>query len=367
MKAMWRWAAIRQTDPVAETGRPLGFLVPGDITQPTGGYAYARALLRHLPAQGWAPRLISLPEGYPWPDVAALAQTEALLAQVPRHMPLLVDGLCFAAVPPAALAGRAVAALIHHPLAQETGLSAAQADHLKRAEAAALARAGQVAVASPWTGRTLCQDYGVPADRITVALPGTPRKPQVCPRATQPVQLLSVATITRRKGHDILLKALAALDDLPWHLSLVGSLDRDPDWAAQIARQAAAFDGRVSLTGSLSEAAVDQAYARADLVVMASRHEGYGMAHAEALVRGLPIVTTAAGAAQEVVPPAAGAVVPVDDPAALAAALRPLLSSAACRAQAARAAWSAGHTLPDWPDTAAAVATALTRLPVPDP
>ncbi|KMO43061.1 glycosyl transferase family 1 [Methylobacterium tarhaniae] len=345
----------------------LVLAVPGDLAAPTGGYAYARQLLHHLPARGVAATHLALPGGFPDPEPDDLARTQAALAGVPTDAGLLVDGLAYGALPPALIraAGRPMAVLVHHPLGYETGLAPERAAALVAGERAALALAHRVVATSRYTARMLAAEFGVPPERITVAEPGTPPAGRVSPRPGPQARLLAVGAVTPRKGYDVLVRALATLADLDWSLTIAGSLDRAPDCAAALRAAIAAADlqDRVALAGAVTAEALDRLHAGADLAVSASLFEGYGMALAEALARGLPLVATLGGAAAETVPAGAGLAVPPGDAPALAAALRDLIADPARRAAAAAASWAAGQRLPDWPDTAAAVAAALT-IPV---
>ena len=340
------------------------FAIPGDLASPTGGYGYDRAVMAQLPGQGWHVVHVPLPAGYPFPDAAARATTSAALAALPDGALVMVDGLAFGAMAAEAAAQAArlrLVALVHHPLADETGTSAADAAALTRSETAALGHAHAVICTSQTTADRLVTGFGVPPDRITVAVPGTARVARVVPRADGPVRLLSVGSISVRKGHDVLIAALAALADLDWRLRIVGYLANAAlgrALAAQIA--AAGLTGRITLAGPVADVGAE--YRSADLFVLATRHEGYGMAFAEALAHGLPVVATAAGPVAVLVPAQAGALVPVDDVPALRAALHDLITRPEARAHASDAAWQAGQALPDWPDTTARIAQVLTRI-----
>ncbi|GJD60446.1 glycosyltransferase family 4 protein [Methylobacterium frigidaeris] len=341
----------------------LVLAVPGDLSAPTGGYAYARQLLAHLPAQGVAVTHLPLPGGFPDPAPDDLARTAGLLAAVPAEAALLIDGLAYGALPPAVIgaAGCPVAALVHHPLGYETGLSPERTAVLVAGERAALALASRVVATSRYTARLLAAEFGVAPARIAIAEPGTPPAARVTPRPGPHARLLAVGTVTPRKGYAILVRALAMLADLDWSLTVAGSLDRAPDCAASLRDliAASALESRITLAGPVTPDALDRLYAGADVAVSASLFEGYGMALTEALARGLPLVATLGGAAAETVPPGTGIAVPPGNAPALAAGLRALIADPARRAEAAAASWAAGQRLPDWPDTAAAVAAAL--------
>jgi glycosyltransferase involved in cell wall biosynthesis len=251
-------------------------------------------------------------------------------------------------------------ALVHHPLALEAGLEAADAARLADVERRMLAAAARVIVTSPQTRRDLAA-YDVVDARVGDVLPGT--EPAALARGSggPDVALLCVASLTPRKGHLVLLEALAGLRDLPWRLTCVGSPERDPAMARAIgaAIERHGLSARVRLIGEQSEAGLRPFYDTADLFVLASHHEGYGMVLAEALARGLPIVATSAGAISDTVPAAAGILVPPGDPAALAAALRRMLTEPGLRRDLAAGARAARERLPSWADAAQAFAAEL--------
>jgi glycosyltransferase involved in cell wall biosynthesis len=338
------------------------FALPGDLTSPTGGYAYARHLLDLLPRERLRVRHLALPGAYPEPTAEDLAQTARLVAGTPSDAVLLIDGLAFGAMPPALVEGfgRPVVALVHHPLGLEHGLAPERREALLASETAALARARRVVVTSEQTRRWLLSDFGVPAGRVTVAEPGTAPAPRAVGTGS-PVALLAVGAVSPRKGFDILVAALSSLRDLEWRLTVAGALDRVPACASALRRaiEEADLGGRIDLAGAVDASRLEALYARADIFVSASLLEGYGMVLSEALARGLPLVASTGGAAVDTVPDGAGIKVPPGDCAALAAALRTMIAEPGRRAACAAAAWQAGRALPRWSDTAARVARVL--------
>jgi glycosyltransferase involved in cell wall biosynthesis len=310
-------------------------------------------------------RYLALPETYPHPSEADLAHTARLFSDTAPDAVVLIDGLALGAMPPSLVAAvdRRIVALVHHPLGLEPGLTPERQAELIANEAQALAYAARVIVTSPLTGRLLAADYNVSADRIVVAEPGT--DPAGRARGTgSPVELLAVGAVSPRKGFPVLVTALKGLADLDWHLTIAGSLDRDPA-AAQVLRQAiveAGLGARVTLGGALGGDALEDLYARADLFVSPSLYEGYGMALAEALAHGLPLIASTGGAAVETVPDAAALKVPPGNAPALAGALRRAITDPDLRARLAEAAWAAGQELPRWPETASRIAGVLREV-----
>lgn len=339
----------------------LWFAVPGDPETRTGGYIYAKRLAQALRGQGWTVHPVRLPGGFPRPSANDLAETRRSLTALPKRATALIDGLAFGALPAELLTGLDldIVALVHHPLALETGLAPAEAADAAQTERAALRFARAAIVTSPHTADVLVADYDVAPGRITIAIPGTDPRPRA--QGAHPPSLLAVATVTPRKGHDVLVAALARIGELPWTSTIAGSLTRAPDCVANLRKQIAesGVAGRITLTDEVPEQALGALYHGADLFVLPSRYEGYGMVFADALACGLPIIACAAGAVTGTVPVAASKLVPIDDAAALAAALRGVLSDPDQRRAMADAAWAAGQRLPTWEQCAATAAKAL--------
>jgi len=346
--------------------RRAAFLLPGPPDSLSGGYAYDRRIVAGLRAAGWGVNLQVLPAGFPRPDAADLAQAEAQVAALPDGTQAIADGLAFGAMPD--IAQRHAArlrwvALVHHPLALETGLDDAQRDRLFHSERQALAAARMVIVTSAATARALAA-YDVPAGRIHVVEPGTDAAAlRARPRGPE-LTLLCVATLTPRKGHAVLVEALAGLQDRPWTLHCVGSASRDPATAQALHTLLAArgLQARVQLHGEVDAATLEGLYAQADAFVLPSFHEGYGMALAEALAHGLPVLSTTAGAIPDTVPAEAGVLLPPGDAAALRQALARLMDDAPWRAALAAGARAARLRLPTWAQAVARFATALVTV-----
>ncbi|MBI3491472.1 MAG: glycosyltransferase family 4 protein [Acidobacteria bacterium] len=355
----------------------LVLVLPGDLDTLTGGYAYDRRVVSGLRERGWTVDVRELDGSFPRPTVAALEQAAQVFARIPDGATVLVDGLAFGAMP--ALAEREgerlrLIALVHHPLAAETGVDAASAAALEADERRALACARQVIVTSHATAAMLAT-YNVPHDRIVVVEPGTDRQvgrvlsdparaarsvgrllsdppafrsvgrvlsdpaAQAGPEDPPYIRLLCVASLIPRKGHEILFRALALLKDRQWRLTCVGSFDRDPATVARLRAQLRddGLEAFVTLAGELSGAALHAEYDRADLFVLPTFHEGYGMAVAEALAHGVPVISTPTGGIETLIgaDPCAGLLVPPGDANALASALTGL--SGGCSSIATRA------------------------------
>jgi len=345
----------------------LAFAVPGDLSTPTGGYAYDRRMIAELETLGWTVDLINLGRNFPWPAKDDRAAAEALLLMASEGCPIVVDGLALGALPEAARRLRAnhlLIALVHHPLALETGLTPAQSDILRASEKAALAASRHVVVTSQAIATQLIADYAVPEDKITVVRPGNDVVAFASGSRDGSVRILSVGAVVRRKGFDVLVAALATLADLPWLLTIAGDRNRDAKVAAQLDADIARLKlgGRVTMPGAVSSQRLAELYAEADIFALASRFEGYGMAYSEAIAYGLPVIGTRAGAIPDTVPSDAGILVAPDDVPALARALRRVIGSAEERSRLASAARAAAGKLPSWQDSARILSDALERL-----
>lgn len=343
---------------------PVYFAVPGDINNLTGGYGYDRELIKGLSQLGMMVELFPLSAEFPTPSAETLHQTAELFATLPAGAIVIVDGLALGVMDTIARQEAArlkIIALCHHPLALETGITAAQAEHLRNTESAALVAAHAVIVTSAATAQLLINDFSIPAKKISLARPGTYRQ-QFAAGNNQPAQLLTVATLTKRKGHDLLIKALAQITHLEWRARWIGSAKFDPDWANYLAQLIAesGLENRIELLGNRDD--LTSEYAHADAFILPSHFEGYGMAFAEALAFGLPVIAARAGAVPDLVPASAGILVPPADENALAIAITELLTNQHHRQQLQAGARKAALTLPTWEDCAIVVADVINRL-----
>jgi len=327
--------------------------VPGDLSTPTGGYAYDRRMIAELEKSGWTVDVVALGDGYPRPSSESRATSLQRLMTVPEGQTIVVDGLAFGVLPDVATQLRRrnpLIALVHHPLALETGLDAEEAAALHSSEKAALAAAAHVVTTSAATARTVVASFAVAADRITVVPPGTDHVAPAGSSNDGVVRLLAVGSLVPRKGYDVLIAALATLADLRWHLTIAGDRGRDPATARRIDDDIRRWDlaDRVAVVGAVPPERITALYGAADLFVLASRFEGYGMVYAEAIAHGLPVIGTTAGAIPETVPQGAGVLVPPDNAPALASALRGLIENPDERSRLAAAARAAAKKLPTW-------------------
>jgi glycosyltransferase involved in cell wall biosynthesis len=343
----------------------IHLLVPGPFDAISGGYIYDRRLVEGLRALGEDVQVVELPGRHPAPDEEAEAGARAALAALPADARIVIDGLGLPAFLPLAqeLSARRAVALIHHPTALEHGAPEATRTVLRSKERALFAACARLVCTSPLTARRVAEDFAVDALRIGVVEPGTDEAPRAAGSGGPGCAILSVGTLVPRKGHDVLLRALALLTDLEWSLTIAGDDRRDPTHAHGLRALAEELGiaARIAFAGEVEGAALDALYHRADLFALATRWEGYGMAAAEAMARGLPLAITAGGAIAEVVAPGSAIISPVDDVASLSKGMRRPIFDAELRAEMAQAAWQGGQALPRWADRAAAFRAELDK------
>jgi glycosyltransferase involved in cell wall biosynthesis len=344
----------------------LAFAVPGPIDGATGGYVYDRHIVDGLRARGWTVDLHVLPSTFPSPSAADLAATAQTLGAIPEGTAVIIDGLAFGAmaveVERHARRLRLIA-LVHLPLAQAVGLEEQTVRMFERTERRALAAASLVLVTGSSTVAAMAR-YGIPLERVELVEPGVDRAPIAHGSADGPPHLLCVATVNRGKGHEILIDALAGLRDRPWRLTCVGSLTRDAVAATRARNRVsrARLEGRVCFTGELCGSDLEACYEAADLFVLPTLFETYGIAVAEALAHGLAVISTDTGAIAKLVGKEAGLIVSPGDVAALRGAVGLALSDDALRRRLRAGAARARLRLSDWSGPIDRVASLVERI-----
>jgi glycosyltransferase involved in cell wall biosynthesis len=339
-----------------------------DPGRPSGGNTYDRRLCSGLSSLGWSVQEHAIPGCWPRAEAAAFASLSAVVERIPDDTLLLLDGLVASTASevlvPQAMRLRMVV-LVHMPLGHDPPADAAE--EVRMRERAVLASAAAVVTTSAWTRQRLLELYELPPQRMHVAQPAVDAAELSIGTAAGGA-LLCVAAVTFAKGHDVLVEALARARDLPWHCVCVGSLERDPAFVQAVGASSldSGLAGRVEFVGARTGADLDRSYADADLVVLASRAETYGMVVIEGLARGLPVIATEVGGVSEAVGHSAdgsrpGLLVSPGDPAALAGALRDWLGDAGLRGRLRRAATERRESLPGWSTTASVVAGVLAR------
>jgi glycosyltransferase involved in cell wall biosynthesis len=345
----------------------LHVVLPNDIddpARPSGGNVYDRRLIDGLAARGWVVREHAVVGDWPHPEPPARADLAITLAAIPDGALVVLDGLVASTAPEVLVPHMrrlALLVLVHMPLGDTCPDARDQ-------EREALRAAVAVVTMSRWSRDRLVELYDLPPDRIHLAAAGVDAAP-VAPGTPAGTDLLCVAAVTRHKGHDVLLRALALVPELPWRCVFVGALDREPAFVAGLRHWAAehGLARRIRFVGARSHADVRARYARADLLVLASRGETYPLSVMEALAGGLPVLATAVGGLPEAMGHAPdgsrpGLLVPVGDALALAGALRRWLSDPELRERLRASARGRRTTLRRWSSTVDAVVAALSAV-----
>src|SRR5690348_6560614 len=330
----------------------VSLIVPAPFAAVTGGYGYDRRIVAGLREAGYSVAVLELRGSHPLADEAARDAACAAWDSVSAGSRPIIDGLALPAFAGLgdALAARNTVGLIHHPTSLESGISESERATLLVLEQRLLPRLTRIVVTSEPTADCLAADYRVERDRIRVIVPGTDDAPRSTGSPGPTCHILSIGTLIPRKGHDLLLRAVARLFDLDWHLTMVGSPERDPVQPHALVALAdeLRIARRVRFAGEVTGDALEALWCEADLFALATHWEGYGMAIAEALKRGVPVAVSDGGAAGHLVTPEAGVVCPVGDQVNLSKALRRMIFGNELRRGMAEVAWRVGQTLPNW-------------------
>jgi glycosyltransferase involved in cell wall biosynthesis len=330
----------------------ISLFVPAPFDQVAGGYGYDRRMVAELRAGDTTVDVVELRGNFPLADDTARDAACAAWDRLAETTRPLIDGLALPAFAGMedALAARGAISLIHHPTALETGFAEAEREALRRMERRLYGRLHRLIVTSELTAERLVSDFGVNRARVAVVVPGTDDAPRCTGSGGPGCEILSIGTLVPRKGHDVLLRALARLFDLDWHLTIAGSPRRHPAHAKALVAltEELGIAQRVRFAGEVTGEALEALWRGADLFALATWFEGYGMAVAEALKRGLPVAVCAGGAAAALVEPEAGVVCEPGDQVQLSKALRRVIFSPSLRADMNEVAWHIGQKLPHW-------------------
>lgn len=306
-------------------GLELDFILPGDPQTKTGGYIYDHRIIEGLTKLGWKVKVHSFDPSFPFPTKEALTSARATLNKIDSGNLVIIDGLALGGIPNLLEEQKErlrIMALVHHPLALETGLSTQERKIMHQSEKRCLSLVKHTFVTSQWTKKQIIK-LGNQNKKIHVVVPGTDRAALAHGSNGALIKILCVATLTPRKGHSILFDALEKLPKKSWHLYCIGSLERDLKTVKELRNQLERLKltKHVTLVGEVHFKALSAYYDDADLFVLASHLEGYGMVISEAIARGLPVICTSAGAVSETIVADAALLVPEGDSLKLSNAL----------------------------------------------
>ena len=343
------------------------FIIPGDINLPTGGYRYDREIISAWQLSGINVELISIQGDYPFPNPEELKLALETVRKLPHANVAVVDGLLGGSAPEfiQKLSEKMpVAALIHHPLCLENGLNEKTANSLEDSEKQGLKFTSRIITTSPTTRKTVAELFKLHENQIHTVLPGVERGTQSTGSQSACLNLLCVGSVIERKGHKHLLLALEMIKHLDWQLDCIGSTAFDETLFSELQAlcKQNELDAKVRFHGDVSEDVLNSFYKRADLFVLPSLFEGYGMAYAEAIVRGIPVIGTTAGAIPETVPSTCGVLVEPSNVNALAKALESLICDDVLRTQYRNGTLAAEPDFPTWQSSAKQFAEILKEI-----
>ncbi|MGI9350416.1 MAG: glycosyltransferase family 4 protein [Rhizobiaceae bacterium] len=340
------------------------FVIPGDINLPTGGYRYDRAMIEEWRKAGHVVDLLSLPGNYPFPTISDKQSALDILKTEQSASIAVVDGLAGGAHPEFLkhLATKMpVVALIHHPLCLESGLDTQAAKTLESLEAQGLQQVSGIVTTSPETSRSVQKLFAPGSDKIACVIPGVARGVIAEPAKNGLIRLLCVGSVIERKGHRNLLLALCNLQHLNWHLDCVGKTDFQPELYSELLEilNARGLGNRIKFHGAVNVNDLEEKYQQAHVFVLPSLFEGYGMVYAEAIVRGLPVIGTTAGAIQDTVPSECGILVSPNNIEELSKALETMISNHEIRENYRKSSLSSASNFPTWQESSNQFLTVL--------
>jgi glycosyltransferase involved in cell wall biosynthesis len=286
------------------------FLIPGEFSKLTGGYVYDRYITAGLIKKGHNVTIHQLEEDFPFPGEKSIDQCAEIFRQIPAGEPVIIDSLAFGPMYPV-LSGdhgkHPIVALMHLPLTLNPGYSSHQKNQLKQMEKSAFPLANKIVVTSEYTARMVSQ-LGVSFSDIEVIIPGVEAIGPKPSYPSNPRRLLCVASYLPSKGQDILIKALSPLISKDWILDCYGQQDLDRDYVTSLFSLVRDnnLNDRVFIHGPASGEELSAAYLDAELFILPSVFETYGMVLTEALAHGVPVITTTGGGIPETVPPSMG-------------------------------------------------------------
>jgi glycosyltransferase involved in cell wall biosynthesis len=369
-------------------------VLPNDIddpARPSGGNVYDRRICQGLVAAGWPVHEHPIAGAWPSPGAAARLRLHAALAGIETGAVVLLDGLVASPAPEILTEHAArlrLVVLVHLPLGYGAlgapgtpatvdgaagvggvpgaGAPGAMDPTAPAAERDALHAAAAVIATSEWTRLWLLDRYGLDPRRLHVVAPGVDPAPATMPRPDG-TRLLCVAAVAPHKGQDLLVEALSRVAGQPWDCVCLGP--GEPAYIDELRCRAAevGLATRITFTGAQPREAVARAYDSADLLVLASYGETYGMVVTEALARAVPVLVTRTGGVGEALGRTRdsglpGLMVPVGDADALGAAVHRWLTCPDLRDRLRRRARERRETLAGWSVAATRLAKILSGV-----
>jgi glycosyltransferase involved in cell wall biosynthesis len=272
------------------------FLITGDIQSLTGGYLYNMHMINGLRGKGHLVNVFGT--DWQWKDSDSLEYIcRHHLKKLPHGSCVIVDSLILASLHHIVqeFGDRLkFLGLIHLPASYNvlSGVHGKLADE----ELTAINDMRQVIVTGQFTFDLLC-NVGLNPARICLVEPGTDHFPRKKRYKPVPSELLCIANYSALKAQDVLIRALCRLTAWNWSLHLYGDTNRDKKYTEalrSLIRQLK-MEHRIIVHGIVERHEISTVFLNADLFLMPSLFESYGMAITESLAHGIPVVTTSAG------------------------------------------------------------------------
>ena len=343
----------------------VAFVTVGDTSRLTGGYLYHARVFPKLQKEGIEVEEI-VASGASSTEQEAAASRFGSRFDPRRYDVIVVDALARVVCAPWLDGWREsnpVVAMIHELPSVVAGCDAVLEWEFEEP----LLRADRLIAVSNH-GKSVLERRGVQSERISVVSPGfdhlSPPDASVSRSSHEgsPVHALCVAQWIPRKDILGLVRAWTSRDRLGAILELIGEKEIQPAYSASIHAAIEAYGSSIHVRGPVDDAMLKAAYEAADLFVLSSRYEGYGVVYAEALAHGLPVVACDVGPIPELVGKEAAVLVPPDDAEALSAALDLLLKDSALRRRMSAATRRRAEHLPHWKDTVAGFRRVLQKV-----
>jgi glycosyltransferase involved in cell wall biosynthesis len=274
----------------------LYFLITGNLHSLTGGYLYNTHMINGLKEKGYTVNVLAT--DWQWKDIDELEKIcRYNLEKLPHGTCIVVDSLILASLHQIIQEFRKrliFLGLIHLPSSYDI-LSGVQGE-LAREELIALDHVRQVIVTGRFTFDLLCH-AGLNPVKIRIVEPGTDLFPRKKRYKAVPSELLCISNYSSLKAQDMMIRALYRLADRDWTLHLYGSMDRDREYTASVRSliQQLKMEHRIYMHGIVERDEISGVFLNADLFLLPSLFESYGMVLTESLAHGIPVVTTLAG------------------------------------------------------------------------
>ncbi|MBN1455823.1 MAG: glycosyltransferase family 4 protein [Methanomicrobia archaeon] len=355
----------------------IATIVLGNIDALTGGYLYMRKAVEYLRAHDTETEVLSIP-ALPFPYLLQLCSNIVLCFRFPRRQYDVVveDEMAHPALflfnHWLKFGTQTKIVVIVHMLWWKAAKNSLKARYVKFIEMQLLKTADRIIANSHYT-RAELEAVGIPGSIITVSHPGydLPFSNTTWASAPRPardriaLKLLTVANITPLKGLDMLIEALARLSDPALTLDIVGDEHRDLRYSQRLKASVARYglETRVRFHGQQPPDKLARFYADADILVLPSHCEAFGIVVAEAMAFGLPIVATRCGGIPELVTDGEnGFLVPPNDVSSLAEAIQKLAADPARRARCGRSSDEKTRNLNTWDECGKQIFTVLTAI-----